>query len=319
MSQPTFSTRGVVDLGALRSAPAPQPSPGARAAAHNGSPAPGGPGSYVLDVTEADFQTAIVERSMSVPVVVDFWADWCGPCKQLSPVLERLAEAYAGRWLLAKVDVDANPRLAGAFGVQSIPAIFAVLKGQPVPLFQGALPEPQVREYLEELLRVAEANGVSGRVPSAGDDGLGATAPPAAPALAPGITEAFEAIDRGDLDAAAVAYRGVLRDSPADPTARTGLAQVELLRRMRGRDLQQVRRAAELRPDDLQAQVDLADADLLAGRVEDAFARLVDAVRRSAGPDRERVRSHLLELFEVVGGEDPRVLQARRNLASALF
>jgi putative thioredoxin len=148
MSQPTFNPHGAVDLSSLA-----RPASGPAA----GSAAGDGTASFVVDVTEADFQDRVIETSMTVPVVIDFWADWCGPCKQLSPVLERLAAADGGRWLLAKIDVDAEPRLGQAFQVQGIPAVFAVVKGQPVPLFQGALPEAQVRQYLDE--QRAEALG----------------------------------------------------------------------------------------------------------------------------------------------------------------
>ncbi len=119
----------------------------------------------IRDVTDASFSRDVVDQSATVPVVLDLWADWCGPCKQLTPVLERLALEYRGRLVLAKVDVDAEPRIVEAFQVQSIPSVFAVLAGQPIPLFQGALTESQIRAYLEELLRVAAENGVTGRLP----------------------------------------------------------------------------------------------------------------------------------------------------------
>ena len=309
MTQPTFNAHGAVDLGALAQR-AQQP------AAAAGAPADGA--RVVLDVTEASFQSDVIDQSMTVPVVIDFWATWCGPCKQLSPVLERLAQASDGRWVLAKIDVDANQRIGAAFQVQSIPAVFAVIKGQPVPLFQGALPEPQVQQYLDEVLKIAEANGVNGRVdggPVAADE---AVEPVEAP-LPPELEAAYDAIERGDLDAAAEAYRALLAASPADEEARLGLAQVELMLRVRGLDERAVRQAAAERPDDVRAQCDAADLDVLGGFVDDAFGRLIETVRRTAGEDRSAARTHLVELFDLVGSEDPRVTKARRDLANALF
>jgi putative thioredoxin len=316
MSQPTFNAPGApgaygaVDLSALRPAPT----------AGTGAAAPSG-GSWILDVTEATFQTEVVERSKTVPVVIDFWATWCQPCKQLSPILERLAQEYAGRWVLAKIDVDANPNLAQAAAVQSIPTIMAVIKGQPVPLFMGTLPEPQVRRYLDELLRVAAANGVTGvagggNAAAADQDALAAAAKPP---IDPRYAEAVAALERGDLDRAAAVYRKILADIPNDGGARAGLAQVELVRRSQAVDPVAARHAADQRPDDVMAQTLAADVDLLDERVDDAFARLIDTVRRSSGADREKARQHLLELFEVVGADDPRVRAARGKLASALF
>jgi putative thioredoxin len=218
MTQSSINPYGAVDLSAL----APRSAPPAQS---TGAGAPSVPGGVVVDVTEADFQDVVLEQSLTVPVVVDFWADWCGPCKQLSPILERLAVADEGRWLLAKIDLDANPRIGQAFQVQSIPAVFAVVKGQPVPLFQGALPEAQVRQYLDELLRVAEANGVTGRLAV----GEAPEADPDEPAVDRRYDDAYDAIERGDLEAAASAYRSLLADNPTDPDARAGLGQVELL------------------------------------------------------------------------------------------
>ena len=313
MSQPSINPYGAVDLSSLTSSAAPAAGNGAAAGAAGAGAA--GAAGVVIDVTEADFQARVVEQSMTVPVVIDFWADWCGPCKQLSPVLERLAAADGGRWVLAKVDVDANPRLGQAFQVQSIPAVFAVLQGQPVPLFQGAVPEPQVRQYLDELLRVAEANGVTGRLVLQDDP---------APAEAeaphdPRYDQAYDAIERGDYDAAAAAYRALLDQAPADADARAGLAQVELLRRTADLDAQAVRQAAAERPDDVDAQVAAADLELVEGGIDEAFRRLIEIIGRTGGEDRERARQHLLDMFEVVGGADERVGKARTALANALF
>jgi putative thioredoxin len=304
--------RGAVDLAAVAAAAQRRQQAAER-------PAGGGPeaGGVVVDVSEADFQDVVLEQSMTVPVVVDLWADWCGPCKQLSPVLERLAGEYGGRFLLAKVDVDANPRLAQVFQAQSIPMVVAVVKGQPVPLFQGALPEQQVAAYLDELLRVAEANGVTGVLAGAGE--TDADAEPEEAPLPPLHQEAFDAIDAGDLDAAIVAYEKALAQNPADEMATAGLAQVKLLQRTMGVDPQAARDAAAQSPTDADAQIVVADFDVMGGHVDDAFARLVDTVRVTAGDDREKVRSHLVELFTVVGPTDDRVIKARRALTSALF
>jgi putative thioredoxin len=309
-----MSLRGAVDLSAV----AAQSQRRQQASGNGGSAPAGGPASgVVVDVTEADFQQVVVEQSMTVPVVIDLWATWCQPCKQLSPVLERLAEEYGGQFLLAKVDVDANPRLGQVFQAQSIPMVVAVVKGQPVPLFQGALPEQQVRAYIDELLRVAAANGVTGTlgaVPATDTE-----AEDVEPELPPLHQQAFDAIERDDLPAAAAAYEQALAQNPADDLARAGLAQVGLLLRTQGSDPQQARDAAAAAPSDPHAQVLVADLDLLGGHVEDAFARLVDTVRITSGEDRELVRAHLVELFEVVGSTDPRVVAARRALTSALF
>jgi Thioredoxin domain-containing protein len=311
MSQPTFNPYGAVDLSSL----APRSGPAPDAPSQDGTGSATATTGLVVDVTEADFQTMVIDTSMTVPVVIDFWADWCGPCKQLSPVLERLAHSAGGTWVLAKIDLDANPRLGQAFQVQSIPAIFAVVKGQPIPLFQGALPEAEVRRFLDELLRVAAENGVNGRVSTEEP----VAEPVEEPAEDPRYDEAYDAIERGDLDAAAAAYRSLLDESPADLDAQAGLGQVELLRRTKDLDAAVVRAQAAENPDDVPAQTAAADLDLLSGHVEDAFRRLIDLVRRTSGDERDRAREHLVGLFGLVGSDDERVAKARTALANALF
>jgi putative thioredoxin len=318
-----MSMSGVVDLAAVKSAQeAKAKAEQARAeAARQGGAGAVSPADLVIAVDEAGFEREVLQRSAEVPVVIDFWAEWCQPCKQLSPVLERLAVEYDGRFLLAKIDVDANQMLMQQFGVQGIPAVFAVVAGQALPLFQGAAGEAQIRQTLDQLVQVAEQRfGRTGLTvdPGAQPGGAPVSEVPAGPYDAL-LEAAVQALDAGDPGGAVQPYKNVLSDDPGNSEAKLGLAQAELLQRVQGMDPQAVRTAAADRPADAEAQIAAADLDLVGGHVEDAFGRLIETVQRTQGDDRDAVRRRLLELFEVVGAEDPRVIGARRALARALF
>ncbi|MFJ8804465.1 tetratricopeptide repeat protein [Streptomyces sp. NPDC102490] len=325
MQPRNMSMSGVVDLAAVKQAQeAKAKAEQARAqAARQGGTGAVSPADLVIDVDEAGFESEVLQRSTEVPVVIDFWAEWCEPCKQLSPVLERLAVEYNGRFLLAKIDVDANQMLMQQFGVQGIPAVFAVVAGQALPLFQGAAGEAQIRQTLDQLVQVGEERfGLTGLVvdPEAEPGAAPSAAPerPAGPHDA-ALDAAVQAMDAGDLGGAVQAYKNVLAEEPGNTEAKLGLAQAELLQRVQNADPQRVRQEAADKPGDAQAQIAAADLDLVGGHVEDAFGRLIDTVRVTAGDDRDAVRLRLLELFEVVGADDPRVTAARRALARALF
>jgi len=293
-SQPNLPLRGAIDLGALASQ--------RDAEARRSTAMAGAPAGVVIDVTTETFENDVIIQSQTVPVVLDLWATWCGPCKTLSPVLETLAAEYAGRFVLAKVDVDAEQQIAAAFQVQSIPSVFAVVAGQPIPLFQGALPEPQVRAYIEELLKVAGENGVTGTV--SGAPAVEDAVEPEEEPVDPRFVAAFDAIESGDWSAAAEAYRAVLLQSPADADAIAGLAMCQMQER-----LEAEQETGALR------EADMAAA---AGEWETAFAALIALVKATSGDEREVARQRLVDLFSMAG-DDPAVQPARLALASALF
>lgn len=307
--QQTVAISGAVDLSALkaRAESAPRRDP-------QGGPASGGAASWVVDVTEQSFQTDVVERSMQVLVVVDLWASWCGPCKQLSPILERLAEAGGGAWVLAKVDVDANQRIAALFGAQSIPTVIAIAGGQPIDAFAGARPEPQVKQWIKSLLDALRDQLPGIRAAEQGAAGGQGRAEPEDPRF----TAAETALEAGDYAAAEAAYQQILATEPTNEQARVALAQVRFLARTETVDPAAVAKA-DAAPDDVGAQIAAADAELAAEMPERAFERLVAAVQRLTGEDCNRARAHLVALFELFPPADPRVISARRALARALF
>ncbi|GGC91935.1 co-chaperone YbbN [Tersicoccus solisilvae] len=319
----SMNLRGAVDLSALKArAQRPESAAGTPGAAGSGAGAGAGAGAstpspWVVEGSDARINQ-LAQLSGQVPVILQLWSSASEMSQQMLDLMGERVHARGGRLALATIDIDANPQITQAFAVQGVPATFALIKGQPVPLFTGAQPASQIDAFFDELLQVAQANGVTGTLGGEGDE-PGDEPTDAEPALPPLHQEAVDAIDAGDYERAIAAYRRALAESPADADAAVGLAQVQLLQRLDGVDAAAVRAAAADRPDDLHAQLTVADLDLGGGHVEDAFSRLIGVVGRSAGDDREAARARLVELFDVVGATDPRVSQARSALARVLF
>ncbi|HEY9472620.1 MAG TPA: thioredoxin domain-containing protein, partial [Mycobacteriales bacterium] len=259
-----------VDLSALKTRSASATKPTDAAPGPASSPDAGSP--YVIDVTEATFQAEVLNRSLQVPVVLDLWAEWCGPCKQLGPVLEKLATEGQGSWILARIDVDANPAIAQALRVQGIPAVKAVFQGQLVSEFTGAMPESQVRQWIGAIMEA-----VGGALPESAEQAEEQVDDPR-------IVAAEDAAARGDYEKAEAAYREILATEPGHPLARAALHQVELLGRIESQGDDVVSRA-DARPDDLDAQLAAADREVAEGDAAAGFARLVAVVRATAGDE----------------------------------
>lgn len=308
MSIPGPSLRGAVDLsGLVRRANTPPPAPGA-------TPPPPGSG-LVVEVTEATFPQ-IVELSARVPVIVELYAPG------LAPALGAIVDSYGGRLVLATVDAQANPGIAEAFQVREVPAAAGILGGRPVPLFVGTPAEEQVRQVFDQLLQVAQQNGITGSLDPNAAPAEGDAAEPAAPVeepLPPLHQEAFDAISTGDYAAAVAAYRKAIAQNPRDTLAVAGLAQASLLQRLDGAVADDLRKAAADAPASVAAQLAVADLDVSGGHLDDAFARLLDLFPSLDAAGREAVRARILEYFEIAGADDPRVAAARRRLTLLLY
>lgn len=314
MSSSPFSAaalRGAVDLSGLKNRPAPgSPSP----AAAPGEGAPAGP---VQQVTDATFQQA-VESTTSVAAVLVLYSSSIQESVDFIADVVTAAARSQGRLQVLAADINANVAIRQAFQVQSVPVVLGLVAARPVPLFGGVYPVEEIAGVFDQLVQLADQQGVTGRVATQPADSDSAEA--AEPEQVSAHHEAaYAAIEAGDYDGATAAYQAALAENPQDEDARLGLGQVALLQRTSGQDLQAARAAAAERPDDIDAQLLVADFDVLGGHVEDAFTRLVDLVRSTSGADRDRVREHLIGLFDVVGNADERVRRGRTALMSALF
>ena len=325
----TGGLRGAIDLTALRSQPpsgAPSAAAGGTAAGGAAAGAAGGAAAgagvtgrtgVVVEGTDTNFQE-IANASVGVPMLLVLWAAQIPESLDYLDTVVAVAGSYEGRFQVVSVNVEQNPTLLRAFQVQSVPVTIGLIQGQPVPMFAGIQPDTALRPVLDEFLGLAVQHGVTGRVDIAGA-GAAPEGEEVEEQLPPLHQEAYDAIERGDLDGAATAYQQALKQNPADGDAELGLAQVGLMQRTDGADLQAARAAAAEHPTDVAAQGLVADLDVLGGHVEDAFLRLLDLVRATAGEEREQAKNHLLQLFAVVGSHDERVRKARTALMSALF
>lgn len=277
-------------------------------AAAKAPPSPPG-ATYVVDVDETTFE-AVLSQSVKYPVVLELNSPRANAA-ELSAALVELANEAGGAWLLGRVNVDTSPQIAQAFGIQAVPAVLGVVGGQLAPLWQGTKSKEEAKAYIAQLLQAAAANGIVGRAEPVSID---ADAGPD-----PRFAAADEALAAGEFEKAVAEFDTLLAASPNDPEAKAGRAQAALLARVSATDPAAALAVASAAPDDVDAQLAMADAELVGGAPEQAFSRLIELIRNTSGAQREAVRLRLLELFETIGTSDPAVLKARRDLMSALF
>ena len=299
MTDANFSRPGAVDLSALANASAPAAS-----------------GGFVTSVSEADFES-VANLSLQHPVILEFYSPRDPAGQNVSAALADLVNAAGGRYLLARVDVDAEPRLAQALGVQAVPTIVALIGGQMAPLFQGTKSAEEIGALLDQVAQLAVANGMTGRAQPV--SGAAPSDDPAAAPVNPRFEKADAALEAGDFAKAVEEFDVLLKETPSDPEVIAGRAQAALLQRSMSFDPEAIVADAAEKPDDVQAQFDAADLEVINGRYEEAFDRLLGLVAEVAPEDRDPIRLRILELFEIAGRTEPVVLKARRRLASVLF
>ncbi len=298
------------------------------------APQPPAPAGLIKDTSEASFVQDVIETSKEVPVIVDFWAPWCGPCKQLGPVLEKLVLEAKGGVKLVKIDIDQNQQIAQQLRIQSIPAVYAFYQGRPVDAFQGALPESQLRAFVDKLIKTAGSEQKS----------------PVEAAL----EQAASLMEAGETEQAGALYAQIVQHDPANLPARAGLArclvagnQLDKVREMvatltdeekadaafrsvlvaleladkaaAAGDLAPLRSAVEARPADQPARLSLALALFAGGEKEEAMDTLIESIRRDRAWNDGEARLQLLQMFDALGPTDPLTVAGRRKLSAVLF
>ena len=285
---------GAVDLSGLKQRPA--------GGGEGATSAPAGG----VEITEANLEDEVLVRSGQIPVVVLLWSPRSDASVQLGDDLAALAKADGGTWSLATVNVDVVPRVAQMFGVQAVPTVVALGAGQPLSSFQGPQPPEQLRRWIDSLL-----SAVAGKLPGSGD----AEQPEQ---VDPALAQARSHLDAGDFDAAFAAYQAILDANPTHAEAKGAVRQIAFLQRATTRAPGAVV-AADAAPDDIEINFAAADVELLQQNVGAAFDRLIGLIKRTAGDDRTKVRTRLVELFDLFDPADPEVIAGRRKLANALY
>jgi len=257
-----------------------------------------------IEVTVENLSTDILPLSLVRPVIVLMWSPRSKESADMVMTLGKLETDYKAAWSLARVNIDTHPEVAQAFQTKNVPYAVAIIAEQMVPLFEQAYPEAQVRMVLDKVLTLASEQGV-GEAP--------------VEQMEPEEIEAMDALEAGNFLAAEAAYKKWLARKPAENLAKLGLAQTQLLMRTEGLQLNDVIAQSMAEPSSIDLQLKAADVEMVNGGVEAAFTRLLHAVKATSGDDRIKVKNHLLNLFSLIDSSDPRLVAARKELASALF